>query len=49
MGVDDLQEVDAGRDDDAEVAVAAVVVAQVLEERGGVAAAELVGRPFGAW
>ena len=47
MGVHDLKDVQSGRDDDAEVAVAAVVVAQVADEVRRVAAVEFVGRAVG--
>ena len=47
MGVHDLKDVQSGRDDDAEVAVAAVVVAQVADEVRRVAAVESAGRAVG--
>ncbi len=47
VGVDDLERIERPRDDDAEVAVAPVVVAQVEDERRRIAAVELVGRAVG--
>ena len=47
MRVDDLQHIYAGREQYAEVAVAAVAVFEVFEERGRVVAVELVGRAVG--
>lgn len=44
MRIYDLEDVDARRGDDAQVAVAPVVVLEVFEELGGVASLELVGR-----
>ena len=44
VGVDDLQHVERTREDDTQVAVAAVVVPQVLDEVGRIAAPEFVGR-----
>ena len=49
MRIDDLQDVQRTREDDAEVAVAPVVVAQVADERGRIASVELVGRSVGVF
>lgn len=49
MCVDDLQDVECTRDDDTQVAVTPVVVPQVADERGRIAAVELVRRTVGVF